>query len=133
MSGLLPFVLAQQQPESGGAASSIVLLVFYLAIIVVSIIGLWKVFEKAGQPGWAAIIPIYNVYVMLQIAGRPVWWLIFIIIPCLNLILLVLPFDIATKFGKGIGFGLGLLFLPFIFYPILGFGDARYQGSVGQS
>ena len=130
MSGLLPLLLAQQESEGGGAAMTIVMLV-YLAIIVLCIAGLWKVFAKAGQPGWAAIIPIYNIYVMIQVAGRPWWWLILAFIPIVSLILIVFPFDIASKFGKGIGFGLGLLFLPFIFYPILGFGDARYQGGVG--
>ncbi|WP_071516197.1 DUF5684 domain-containing protein [Geitlerinema sp. PCC 9228] len=98
-----------------------------LAVVIVAIAGNWMVFEKAGRPGWAVIIPFYNVYVMLKVAGRPGWWLILSFIPLVNLILIVVPFDIASKFGKGAGYGLGLLFLPFIFYPILGFGSARYR------
>ncbi|MGF1495742.1 MAG: DUF5684 domain-containing protein [Elainellaceae cyanobacterium] len=97
------------------------------AVIVVVIIGAWKVFEKAGQPGWAILIPFYNAYVILKVAGRPGWWLILAFIPLVNLIFFVVPFDVAGKFGKGAGYGLGLLFLPFVFYPILGFGDARYR------
>jgi hypothetical protein len=102
-------------------------LLFLLAFVVLMLAGTWKTFAKAGQPGWAAIVPIYNMIVLLQVAGRPIWWIILAFIPIVSLILLVIPFDIAKKFGKGTGFGLGLLFLPFIFYPILGFGDAQYQ------
>jgi len=100
----------------------------WLAIMVVVLVGAWKTFVKAGQPGWAIIVPIYNMWVMLQIAGRPGWWLILMFIPLVNIIVLVLMcIDIARKFGKGTGFGIGLLFLGFIFYPILGFGDATYD------
>ncbi len=101
-----------------------------LAVVIVSIAGAWKVFEKAGEPGWKILIPFYNAYIALKIAGRPGWWLVFAFIPLVNLILLVIPFDFAKKFGKGIGYGFGLLFLPFIFYPILGFGNARYRGVI---
>ena len=97
------------------------------AVFIIMIAGSWKVFDKAGQPGWAILIPIYNLYVTLKVAGRPGWWLILFIIPLVNLIFIIIPFDIAGKFGKGIGYGFGLLFLPFIFYPILGFGNARYR------
>ncbi|HBL26159.1 MAG TPA: signal peptidase I [Acidobacteria bacterium] len=96
--------------------------IIYLAFIGLVIVSLWKVFEKAGQPGWASIVPIYNVIVLLKIAGRPIWWII--IFPIAGLIV---PFDIARKFGKGGGFGLGLLLLGFIFYPLLAFGDATYN------
>ena len=105
-----------------------IIAILQLLVIVVAIAGLWKVLEKADQPGWSCLIPIYNIYVMLKVAGRPGWWLILIIIPLVNLIFIVIPFDIANKFGKGIGYGFGLLFLPFVFYPILGFGSARYRG-----
>jgi len=88
----------------------------------VSIIGMWKVFEKAGKPGWPAIIPFYNVYIMVQ--NRRTAGLVVRagFIPFANLVLIVLPFDIAQKFGKGAGFGVGLLLLPFVFYPMLGYG-----------
>jgi hypothetical protein len=90
--------------------------------------GMWKTYTKAGKPGWGAIIPIYNVILLLQIAGRPLWWIVLVFIPLVNLaVLIIVGIDIAKNFGKGAGFGLGLTFLGFIFYPILGFGDARYQ------
>jgi hypothetical protein len=97
--------------------------------MVVMIVSLWKVFTKAGQPGWAAIVPIYNIVVLLQIVGRPMWWLVLCLIPLVNLVAaIILAIDLAKSFGKGAGFGLGLIFLGFIFYPILGFGSARYSG-----
>lgn len=100
----------------------------YLAIIVGVFAGLWKTFEKAGHPGWAAIIPIYNAYIMLQIAKRPAWWLILFIIPFVGIIVaIIMSLDIARKFGKSALFGIGLAFLGFIFYPVLGFSDATYH------
>ena len=73
-------------------------------------------------------MPIYNIYLMIKLAGRPGWWLLLAFIPIVNLILLVLPFDIAKNFGKSVGFGVGLLLLGIVFYPILAFGDAKYVG-----
>lgn len=100
-----------------------------LLIAVILIAALWKVFSKAGQPGWAAIIPIYNCYILCKVAGRPGWWVILMLIPFVNFIIaIILCIDVAKNFGKGVGFGLGLAFLGFIFFPILGFGSATYQG-----
>src|SRR5437899_781055 len=100
------------------------------AVIILVIASNWKVFSKAGQPGWAAIIPIYNVYVMCKVAGRPGWWLLLFLIPLVNFIIaIILNVDIAKHFGKGIGFAIGMILLPFIFWPILGFGSARYQSA----
>ena len=83
---------------------------------------------SAGEPGWAAIIPIYNFIVLLKIAGKPVWWFILMLIPFVNFIVAIIAaLAVAKNFGKGTGFGLGLAFLAPIFYPILAFGDARYQ------
>jgi hypothetical protein len=102
--------------------------VLLLAIIVLVVAGMWRAFAKAGQPGWAAIVPIYNTYVMTQIAGRPGWWLILFFIPIVNFVVLILMcLDIATRFGKGAGFGIGLALLGMIFWPILGFGSATYR------
>jgi hypothetical protein len=123
--------LFAQARETGGSAGPLIGLVLYLAIIVLVIVAMWRVLEKAGRPGWGILIPIYNAYLILKVAGRPGWWLILAIIPFVNLILLVIPFDIAKNFGKGMGFGFGLLFLGFIFYPILAFSDARYQPAAG--
>lgn len=98
--------------------------------MVLMIASWWKMFSKAGQPGWAAIIPILNLYFFCKVAGRPGWWLILMFIPLVNfIIIIILCIDIAKAFGKGVGFGIGLIFLPFIFYPILAFGSAQYQGT----
>jgi hypothetical protein len=115
-----------------GTGVGIVGIVIYIALIVLIIAGFWKVFEKAGQPGWAAIVPIYNAYVLCKIAGRPGWWTILFFIPIVNFVIAVIvSLDVAKSFGKGAGFGVGLLLLGFIFYPILGFGDAQYVGAGG--
>lgn len=104
-------------------------LVIQLAIIILIIASFWKVFTKAGKPGWASIIPIYNIIVMLQIVGRPWWWLLLMLIPIVGLVIaIIVSIDMAKSFGKGAGFGIGLALLGFIFYPILGFGSATYQG-----
>ncbi|MBN2205688.1 MAG: signal peptidase I [Thermoleophilia bacterium] len=102
---------------------------FGLALAVLYIVGMWRIFTKAGQPGWAAIIPIYNVYVWLKVAGRPGWWLLLWLIPFVNFIVaLLVSLDIAKSFGKGSGFGVGLWLLAPIFVLILGFGSAQYEG-----
>jgi uncharacterized membrane protein YhaH (DUF805 family) len=102
----------------------------YTVVLVLLIAAIWKVFSKAGQPGWAAIIPIFNVYVMCKVAGRPGWWLLLLLIPIVNFIVaIILSIDIAKNFGKGVGFAIGMIFLPFIFWPILGFGSAQYQAA----
>jgi len=101
----------------------------WLVVMVVVIAGLWKVFVKAGQPGWASIIPIYNTYCLIKIAGKEWWWLLLCFIPLVGLIIfIIISVEVAKNFGKGGGFAVGLVFLPFIFYPILGFGDATYIG-----
>ncbi|OKH14687.1 signal peptidase I [[Limnothrix rosea] IAM M-220] len=101
------------------------------SLVIAVIASLWQIFTKAGKPGWAALIPIYNVYVMLQIVEKPAWWLVLFIVPIVNIVMIVLlPFWLADKFGKGLGYGFGLLLLPYIFYPVLGFGDARYRGTL---
>jgi hypothetical protein len=112
------------------AILSVFLLAFLLGFVLVLVLviaGLWKVFTKAGQPGWAAIIPIYNLYILTQIAGKEWWWLLLMFIPIVGLVVyIILCIGVAEKFGKGAGFGLGMAFLGFIFYPILGFGSAAY-------
>jgi len=115
----------------GGAVGAVVGLLFtviWLAVVILIFAGLWKVFVKAGKPGWASLIPIYNVIVLLEIAGKPLWWIVLMFIPVVNIVIAILvAIAVAEKFGKGAGFGLGLAFLPMVFYPILGFGDAQYQ------
>jgi hypothetical protein len=123
------FTLAQNSGNAAGAIGFIVFLVIYLAIIVVILAGFWKMFEKAGQPGWGAIVPFYNLYLMCKIAGRPGWWLILLLIPYVNFIfMIIVMLDIAKSFGKGIAFAVGMILLGAIFIPILGFGSAEYEG-----
>ena len=105
-----------------------IIMLVELGLCVLIIAAVWRVFTKAGQPGWAALIPFYNLYVMLQIAGKPGWWLVLFFIPIVNLIIGIITIvALAAKFGKGAGFAVGLILLPIIFYPILGFGSAQYQ------
>ena len=105
-------------------------MIVWLAIAVVVIIGGWKMFEKAGQPGWAILIPFYNLYVMLKMVGRPGWWLLLYFIPLVNFVIaIIVAIDLAKSFGQSAVFGIFLLFfLAFIGYLILGFGSARYLG-----
>lgn len=105
------------------------MLIPIIIVTVITIIGQWKVFTKAGKPGWACIIPIYNLIVMLEIVGKPLWWVILFFIPCVNIIFLVWTFNLLSKsFGQSEGFTIGLLLLGFIFWPILGFGNYQYLG-----
>lgn len=106
--------------------------IIYLAFIVFIIASVWKVYEKAGQPGWAAIVPFYNFYILCQISGTKNWWLVFI--PIVNIYIAIVCYIALSKsFGKDTGFGIGLLLLGFIFFPILGFGDSVYIGPNGEN
>src|SRR6267142_2679855 len=103
-------------------------------IVEKMMVAIWKVFTKAGRPGWAAIIPIYNMYVWCKIVGRPGWWVILMLIPLVNIIVgIIVCIDMAKSFGKGVGFGIGIALLGIIFLPILGFGSAQYQGPSASS
>lgn len=115
--------------SSGNVAAAGIGAIFYIALIVLIIASLWKLFTKAGQPGWAAIVPIYNTIVMLEIAGKPTWWLLLFLIPFVNIVVEIMVLvGLAEKFGKSGGYVLGMLFLPFIFFPMLAFGSAEYVG-----
>jgi len=127
---LISSFLAQETEVEAPKGPGPVFWICEIAFIILMVAAMWKMFGKAGQPGWAAIIPIFNTYVLCKVAGRPGWWLILLLIPFVNLIIwIILCIDIAKHFGKGAGFGIGLLLLPFIFFPILGFGSAQYQGT----
>ena len=120
--------MVQEYSSSGGGGSAIVVMIIELAIAVLIIASMWKVFAKAGEPGWAAIIPIYNYVVLLKIAGKPVWWVILFLIPLVNFVIAILvSIEIAKRFGKSSGFGVGLALVPFVFYPMLAFGETTYQ------
>jgi hypothetical protein len=99
-------------------------------IAIVMIAAVWRVFTKAGKPGWASLIPIYNTIVLLDIAGKPAWWVILFFLPFVNFIMLCLTYaGLAKNFGKGGGFTVGLILLGPIFIAILGFGGAQYQAA----
>lgn len=99
----------------------------YLAILLLIIISMWKIFTKAGKPGWAAIIPIYNMIVLLEIVGKPVWWILLTFIPFVGFFVGIYILHLLSKsFGKDIVMTILLLF--FIGWPILAFGDAKYVG-----
>jgi len=120
--------------SSPGAVAG--LMAFFAAMLIpiiivwlIVIIGQWKVYTKAGKPGWACIIPIYNLIVLLEIVGKPIWWIFLFLIPCVNIIFLVWTFNLLSKsFGQSEGFTVGLILLGFVFWPILGFGNYQYLG-----
>lgn len=115
--------------SSQGKPPSPVSMIIGLLFALLLIVAMWKVFTKAGQPGWASIIPIYNLYIWCKIVGRPWWWILLMLIPFVGIIVaIILCIDLAKSFGKGAGFGIGLALLGIIFWPILGFGSAQYQG-----
>jgi hypothetical protein len=117
-----------QIEDSGSTTGVFIFAVTELAILIFGLIAMWKVFVKAGEPGWACLIPIYNLIVLLRIAGKPWWWIFLFIIPIVNFVIfIIVSINVAKNFGYGVGFGLGLAFLSIIFYAILAFGDARYN------
>lgn len=100
-----------------------------LTVGILLIVCTWRVYTKAGRPGWASIVPFYNFYVLLKIVGRPGWWLVLFFVPVANVVVLVIVcVDLAVSFGEESWFALLLIFLPFVGYPILAFGDATYRG-----
>lgn len=115
---------------AGWLALSGVSVIVFLAIFAVMIAAMWKVYVKAGQPGWACLVPIYNLYILTQIAGRPAWWVALFFVPFANIVVLIIvSMDIAKAFGRSATFGFFLLcVLGGIGYLILGFGGARYIG-----
>ncbi|MFI5139847.1 MAG: DUF5684 domain-containing protein [Sphingobacteriales bacterium] len=123
--------LDSTSPDVAAAIFAIItaMLIPIIIISLIVIIGQWKVYTKAGKPGWACIVPIYNLIVMLEIVGKPIWWIFLFLIPCVNIIFMIWTLNLLSKsFGQGEGFTIGLLFLGFIFWPILGFGSSKYLG-----
>lgn len=124
--------------SSAAAGVGIALLLIYLLFVAVlttiMVVSMWKLFKKAGKKGWEAIIPIYNTIVMLEIIGRPVWWLVLFFIPFVNFVVaIIVALDLAKSFGKDAGMGILVAFLPIIGYPILAFGDSKYVGPAASS
>jgi hypothetical protein len=106
--------------------------IFYLitfALSIVAVIGMWKTFVKAGKPGWACLVPIYNIIILLEIAEKELWWIVLLFIPVANIVIhFLVDIAVAEKFGKSSGFGVLMALFPWIGFPILGFGEAQYQG-----
>ena len=103
-----------------------------IGLVILVIIAQWRVYEKAGKPGWAAIIPIYNAIVLMEIIGKPPWWVLLYFLPIVNIVFGIWSINLLSKsFGKDEGFTAGLILLGFVFYPILGFGNAEYLGPAG--
>ncbi|HRX01680.1 MAG: DUF5684 domain-containing protein [Anaerolineae bacterium] len=130
-------ILAAPLLQSGGDNGGLLGIFFggvgslcWLLVAVLYIAGAWKMFVKAGHPGWAAIIPIYNIYIILKIVGRPGWWLILFFIPFVNIVVLLLvSLNLGKSFGKSAAWSIILLFFfNVIGYLLLGWGDATYQG-----
>ena len=102
-------------------------LIIFLGFLIGFIASYWFIFTKAGESGWKCLIPIYNFIIFLKIAKKPIWWIILMFIPLVNFgAAIMLNIALSESFGKGAGFGVGLTLLPFIFAPLLAFGDAEY-------
>ena len=123
---------AREADAAVGVFGAMIFLVFFAVwavLMLVTFVSAWKIFVKAGRPGWAAIVPIYNIMMMIEMSGKPGWWIFLFFIPGVNFVVgFIVMNAIAERFGKGPGFALGMLLLPFVFFPILAFGNARYQG-----
>jgi hypothetical protein len=118
--------LLAQESSSGGAAGGLVGLVLYIGFIVLILASMWKIFAKMTQPGWYGIIPIFNYCVIAKKSGKDWWWGLLTVVPCIQIIFQIILLNQLSKlFGKGVGYTLGLIFLPFIFLPVLAFGSAE--------
>lgn len=111
----------------------IIIGIIWLALMIIMLAANWKIYEKAGKKGWASLIPVYNTIVLLEIVGKPIWWIFLFLIPFVNIIFAIWVTNLLSKsFGKDEAFTVGLILLSFIFYPLLGFGSAKYVGPAGQ-
>lgn len=114
--------------DTGSAALATIVLVLLFAWLVVVLLAGWKLYTKAGQPGWVALIPFLNVFGLLKIVHRPLWWFLLLLIPFVNIVFLVIIFnDLSKAFGHGVGMTVLLVLLTAVGYLVIGFGDSRYQ------
>jgi len=133
MLNLIPEIAFEAlQRDGGGFLAAIYSLTFScvgLLLFLAIVAGLWQIFTKAGEAGWKAIIPIYNIWILLEIVGRPGWWIILFFIPLVNIVIWILvSLDLSKSFDHGTGFGIGLWLFPWLFYNILGWGESQYYG-----
>lgn len=122
------------RPVDCGGFEGIIISIFggiwfvWFALVILMVVSNWKIYVKAGKPGWVSIVPVYNIVVLLDIVGKPLWWVILMFIPFVNIIIsIIILHRLSLSFGKDAGFTVGLFFLSFIFFPILGLGNSRYQ------
>jgi hypothetical protein len=122
-------ILAGNTGDGGGGGAGLVFaIIIGLVFAVAQIAGMWKMFQKAGIEGWWAIIPIANIYHFVKLSGKEWWWFLVYFVPCIFIVaLIVVNLAVAVRFGKSVGYAIGMIILPVIFYPLLGFGDAEYQ------
>ncbi len=112
---------------------TVVWFLFIFGMAAIMIVAFWKIFTKAGEEGWKSIIPFYNTWVLLEISGKPGWWLILMMIPFVNIVIMIMMYNgLSKSFGKGIGYTLGLIFLSPIFFLMLAFSKATYTKPVGE-
>ena len=129
MNSLRPMLETLAAGRYDGEGPPAGLVVFYLLMCALILASYWRIFTKAGKPGWAAIVPIYNLVVYLRMVNRPVWWIVLLFIPVVNVIIaIILVNDLAASFGKGVGWTLGLMFLGIVFFPLLAFGSDPFVG-----
>jgi hypothetical protein len=115
--------------SSGAIIFFVFFSIFYIAILALMVVSMWKIYAKAGKPGWATLVPFYNILVLLEIVNKPWWWMLLMFIPYVGLIWGIWSINLLVKrFGKDEGFTVGCIFLPFVFFPILAFGNHQFQG-----
>lgn len=121
--------MSDSAANAAAAGVAIVYSLVVIAIAVVIVVAMWKLFVKAGKPGWGAIVPFYNTYCLFDMSFGNGWLFLLLLVPCVNVVMQIIMYvKLAKAFGMGGGFAVGLIFLPYIFLPILGFGDAEYIG-----
>ncbi|MFO1062259.1 MAG: DUF5684 domain-containing protein [Pirellulales bacterium] len=127
-------LIGQRNDDAAAALAGLFVMMMILAVVTLPlsifiIATWWKVYTKAGKPGWASLIPIYGTIVFLEIVGRPIWWVVLTLIPCVNFVVIIILFiDLAKSFGKDVAFAVGMILLGIVFLPILAFGNSRYIG-----
>lgn len=116
-----------------GPTVSPIFTIAYWIVLIISLVASWKLISKAGEPGWKCLIPIYNVYIMFKIVYGNGWKFLLLLIPIVNIVIAIkYVIDLAKAYGQSTLFGVGMIFVPFIFQLILAFGDSEYEGPLGK-
>lgn len=124
-----PSAYTSGQTNNGAVAGLLLFLFFIIFVaVVIAVVSMWKLFTKAGKPGWAAIVPIYNLMVMAEISGKPSWWGLLVLVPFANIVFSFwIMWLFVERFGKGPGFFIFYVLLPIVALPVLAFGKSQYQ------